>query len=93
MPRQIITIEIDYNLFASDEPTDKELNMKPVDWPLEDAIDHYADCTEQWGCCWNNNVRVIQASSPTFAQRDEDEAEAHETTLDELKAEHPEVLR
>jgi hypothetical protein len=62
MPRQLITIEIEYGLLDEED----EVRTPPAEWPIEGALDHFSDCTGEWPVTSTNRVRQVQVG-PVYA--------------------------
>ena len=82
MPKQLITLEIEYPLIH--DAGEPELRPEPRDWPWESMCDDYDDPDDSDSRTYTRKVRFVQASAVTYDDTDRAEAAEHETTLLEL---------
>lgn len=86
MPKQLITLEVNYPLVHSGEDTDNEpvLRPEPKHWPWESLCDDWDNPDEADTRTYTRGVRLVASSPPTYDDTDRAEAAEHETTLLEL---------
>lgn len=84
MPKQLITLEIDYPLLHDNGDGTHSIRPEPRAWSIESALDEYDDPDEPDYRTYTNGVRVVQASAVVYTESDKVEAAEAETTLLEL---------
>lgn len=84
MPRQLITLEVDYPLIHRDDDNELYLRPDPNIWSWMSLCDEYDDPDSLDDRTYTRTVRVVQASAVVYTEADHQEAKEHGTTLLEM---------